>query len=436
MITKQRLNTLSSLAEGLRLKDAGLATLVDSVSQQTITYNFFRILAMHVIPYIQKGGIFQTLVKCWERKIRAYRKEANALKQEALKEVTIAYNKLAKRLENSELLDNIENLKKNLDEAKGYLDGTLRVYMPFHFQMAADALASACSLLLENRHEELVLDLVEIRYFKDEQKLPGVASCYFYSGISKIIEKRQKWGWDYFDEPHVCWSYLLLLEHCWNLKSKDFEGEQLKSETLVDCERSEEIFGLRCYWAKIQSIRNRHPKDISFFTIERFSKYLEVIGNEIFISKMKKGKESLVLGPHALSLEIFGDSLLLVVETREGSIKSPYLLHTFSSESYPYFFMKEVITNLDKDWVPLDIGMQSGSSSNLLARAKITGILRSLFIKKGKRKGSIQLISRKFVVKNLDLSTQLAIKDQLADMQLYVYRPQGMNNFPKEWTTR
>ncbi|MCP5507106.1 MAG: hypothetical protein H7A37_02230 [Chlamydiales bacterium] len=120
-------NTLSSLTEGLRLRDAGLATLIGSASQQTTTYDFFRILAADVIPYLKKTASFQTLIKRWERKTRSSHKEINALKQVAIKEVKDAFNTLAKRLKGSELLTSIQGLQKSLDETKGYLDGTLPV---------------------------------------------------------------------------------------------------------------------------------------------------------------------------------------------------------------------------------------------------------------------------------------------------------------------
>lgn len=71
--------------------------------------------------------------------------------------------------------------------------------------------------------------------------------------------------------------------------------------------------------------------------------------------------------------------------------------------------------------------MQSGSAANLLDRAKITGMLRKLFIKKGSRKGSVQLTSPRVVLEALNLSTQLAVKSQLDDLKLDLYKPEISN---------
>lgn len=435
MTANQEINILYSLAEGLKIKDAGLALLVESTSQQATSYDFFRTLATHVIPYIHKSKALQTLVKRWERKIRADKKERNALKEEALEEVTTAYNKLAKRLEGSELLTSIQGLKKSLDEAKGYLDGTLPVYMPSNFEMAASALASACNLLLANRQETLVLDLIELAHVNDKRVPPGIAKCHFDNAILKISKENQKWGWNFFDQPHVCWSYLRLLERCWNLESKDFEGEQLKSVTIEECERSRKRLELHGFWVEIQGVRNKRQKDTHFFTADRFSKYLEVICNEILSNQLGEGNDPSSVGIYALSLKMSEVSLLLLIESDGGRVKTPYILHTYNTESGPYLFMKGLITHPDKDWVPSDVEMQSGSTANLLDRAKITGALKNLFFKAGKRKGSYQLITTRIALKDLDISSQFAIRKQLADLKLSVYNPSGIKP-PKEWTTR
>ncbi|MDB2613792.1 hypothetical protein N9Y92_01375 [Chlamydiales bacterium] len=434
MITKQQLNIFTSLAEGLKLKHAELGVLVDMVSQKEIPYHFFRTLLTHTIPLIQKNKAFKPLVNCWDKETQISNKELNRLKEKALQEVTAAYALLSKRLENSELFSTIPGLQRALDEAKGCLDGTLPVYIPSHFEMAADSLASACRLLVENRQEDLVSDLAEIAYCNGNRESPGIAKYDFYNTISKIIKENQKWSWDSFDRPHVCWSYLRFAELCWNLEIKDFEGECLKSETIDDCKRSRELIGLHSYWVGIQGIRNKNQKRNSFFTVERFLNYLEVICNEILIMKSGKGEESFSIGIYALSLVLHGDDLLILVETDGGRKKTPYFLHKYNIESGPYEFMNALINHPDRDWIPSDVEMQSGSSSHLLDRAKIKGTLRNLFIRKGKRKGSIQRTSSRVALKDLDLSTQLSIKTQLDDMKLSVYNPTGIT-LPGGWTS-
>ena len=433
MSTTQITNTLSSLTEGLRLRDAGLATLIGSASQQTTTYDFFRILAADVIPYLKKCASFQTLIKRWERKTRSSHKEINALKQVALQEVTDAFSTLSKRLKGIELLTSIQGLQKSLDETKGYLDGTLPVYIPYHFEMAADALAQACRLLLANRQVEMVSDLVEIAYFNDKREPPGIARCYFYEAISKIIKARQEWGCDCFEEPHICWSYLNLTQRCWNPTM--LENEELKNDSVEDCEHSGELLGLHGYWVELQGIRNKRQQRNPFFTIERFSKYLEVICLQILAHKAEK-EQSLSTSIHALELTIYGDSLLLLVETESGRKTTPYLLHTYNIESGPYFFMKSLIEQPEKDWHRSDFKIHTNSPTQMLNRANIKGILKTLFVKKSDSgPGRIQLTRPKVLLEDFDFNTQLAIQKQIADLKLEVYNRSGIT-LRKEWTTR
>lgn len=433
MSITQFTNTLSSLSEGLRLRDAGLATLIGSAGQQTTTYDFFRILAADIIPYLKKNASFQTLIKCWERKTRSAHKEINTLKQVALQELTDAFNTLAKRLKGTELLTSIQGLQKSLDETKGYLDGTLLVYIPSHFEMAADALAQACRLLLANRQVKMVFDLVEIAYFNDEREPPGMARCYFYEAISKIIKERQRWGWNCFEEPQVCWHHLKRIERCWN--PKNFENEKLKYESIEDCEHSGELLELHGYWWELQGIRNKRQQKNSFFTIERFSKYLEVICLQILAHKAEK-EQSLSTSIHALQLTIYGDSLLLLVETENGRKNTPYLLHTYNIESGPYFFMKSLIEQPEKDWHRSDFQIHTNTPTQMLNRANIKGILKTLFIKKSDSgPGRIQLTRPKVLLEDFDFNTQFAIQKQIADLKLSIYNPSEIN-LPKEWTTR
>ena len=430
MTAQQQLDILDSLVKGLKLKHGDLAILIETVNHQAACYDFFRTLATHIIPFIRKDSAYRTFVHRWTREIRAAKKELRQLKEKAVQEVTEAYDKISKRLEGSQLLTKIEGLQKSLDEAKGYLDGTLPVYLPSHFEMAAEALASVCSLLVANRNDKLVSDLVEIVYFKGGHEI-GIATCNFYNTINKILKENQKWGRDSFDRPYVCWTYLCLAERCWKLEAKDFEGKSLKSKTIEDCKRNAELINIHSYWVQIQDIRNKRQKDSCLFTIERFSKYLEVICIEILTEKVEKTDKSFSTGVHALSLTLHRDNLLILIETNDGQTKTPYLLHNYHFESPPHLFMKELISHPNKDRKPSDDNMQSGSAANLLDRAKITDALRDVFIKKGSRKGSVQLTSPRVALEHLDLSTQLAITTQLENLNLSVYNPKG-TSLPKE----
>lgn len=426
MTVQQQHNILGSLVDGLKLKHGDLATLVEMLSYQSVPYDFFRTLATHTISFIRSSDGYQTFVNRWTREIRAAKKELRHLKEKAIQEVTEAYNKISKRLEGCQLLVKIEGLKKSLDQTKEWLEGTQHVDLPPHFERAAEALASVCELLIANREEGLVSDLVDVVYFKDEPEA-GIARCYFYNSIDKILKENQKWGWNSFDRPYVCWSYLYLLERCWKLEARDFEENSIRSKTSEDCKRNTEFINIHSYWTQIQDIRNKRQEDNRLFTIERFSKYLAVICSEILTRKSEKSEKSFSAGMHAVSLTLHQDNLLILIETNSGQIKTPYLLHNYNFDSPPHLFMKKLINHPDRAWTPGDIEMQSGSAANLLDRAKITGTLRKLFIKKGSRKGSVQLTSPRVVLEALNLSTQLAVKSQLDDLKLDLYKPEISN---------
>ncbi len=179
--------------------------------------------------------------------------------------------------------------------------------------------------------------------------------------------------------------------------------------------------GLHGFWVELQSIRNRRPKSTPFFSIERFSKYLEVVCSEILTRKVSENHDTLSLGIHAISLQLDGEYLILMVEEKRGEKKTPRLLHKFSGPTSPYLFLKKLIDHPDNDCSPSDLKMYSNSPSNLLDRAKIKGTLRKLFFKKGIRKGSIQLPSSRIILKDAELGTRLSIEKQLEEMDLSIY---------------
>ncbi|MCP5507107.1 MAG: hypothetical protein H7A37_02235 [Chlamydiales bacterium] len=211
------------------------------------------------------------------------------------------------------------------------------------------------------------------------------------------------------------------------------ENEELKNDSVEDCEHSGELLGLHGYWVELQGIRNKHQQKNPFFTIKRFSKYLEVICLQILAHKADK-EQSLSTSIHALELTIYGDSLLLLVETENGRKTTPYLLHTYNIESGPYFFMKSLIDRPEQDWHRSDFQIHTNTPTQMLKRAKIIGILKTLLIKGGSGPGRIQLTKTKVLLEDFDFNTQLAIQKQIDDLKLSVYNPSGIK-LPKEWTT-
>ncbi len=421
---------LARLAEGLKLDYPEMGILVDSVSQKASPYEFFRLLATQIVPYLRKQKYFSTLVNRWERQCRDHRRKQETLKNLAVEEVGVAIGRLAERLENSTELKTPDVLKA-LGEAKGYLNGTIPTYMPSHYECAADSLASACRILLRLNGHTLLDGIAKSTMIRESQQVDGVwkpievpclEKCYFYEAITKLTKEGAKWSWDSFDHSFVCWSYLRLAERCWNLTEEDFEGESLTHQTVEEGQRSAELLGLHGYWTELQSIKSRRSSEASFFTIERFGKYLEIIATQILTQPKKSKPSEVSLGLASIALALDGEHLLLLTESGNSKGKTRYLLHKFNGASDPRSFINQLIANPGKEVTPADIGMKSNSCSNLLNRTKLTGSLKALFFKKGARKGSIQLITPRIELKNHQVAARLNLEEQLDELKLSLYK--------------
>jgi hypothetical protein len=408
---------IEEIGKALQLKFPELGALVESLKHRTTQYDFFAVVAMHIVPLIRKTKQFKTLTNRWEREVRSSKKNLEELKEKALKEVTAAFHLLSKRIESNVHILSIPEVQQTLSEAKGYLEGTRPVYMPSHFEMAADSLFATCRLLVKHNAFDLLEGIAEITYLNNNKATPGIERCHFYNGINKMIKKQQEWSWEFYHLPYTCWCHLKFSEQLWNLKEKAFEGKELKKGSIEECNQSGELLGLHGYWVELQSIRNKKQNRTPFFTIERFSKFLHVVCSEILTLKTPDAPETPLLGITSLSLLMRGEHLLLLVEEQQK--KTPYLLHRFTGN--PYDFFEYLLKNPGKDASPPNFGMPTNSTSNLLDRAKINGPLRKLFFRLGRKKNSIQLISSQIALKDLPLSVRLSLEEQLIRMNLSSY---------------
>lgn len=411
--------TLEEIGKALQLKFTEVGSLVRSLKSLS-QYDFFRFISMNIIPLLQQGKPFKSFINQWEKETLSSKQELENLKQDALQEVTTALTLLTSRVRESEHLSAIPQIQQSLNEAREYLEGTRPVYTPSHFEMAADTMASTCRLILKHNGAYALTDIAQLVDLNDNIGIPAIEKLYFYKSITKMIKKNQEWSWKTYHFPHTCWSYLKLTAELWNLKESAFTEKSLKSSSIEECRDSGELLGLHNYWVELQSIRNHRQNRTPFFTIERFTKYLQVICSELLLLKSKNTSEASTLGITSLSLKMDGEYFLLLVE-KEDRTKTAYVLHTFKGITNPCKFFKYLIDNPGKDTTPSDFGMRSNSPSNLLPRSQFKGHLQALFYRPGTKKNSIQLISPLIHLKDHPLSTRLDIEQQIAEMNLSSY---------------
>lgn len=412
--------TLGEIGKAIQLKFPELGSLILSL-RGLPQYDFFRFISMNIIPLIQNGKPFKSLINQWEKETLSSKKELENLKQEAFQEVTGALTLLTTRIKESDHLSSNPQIQQSLDEARGYLDGTRPVYIPSHFEMAADALASICRLILKHNAAHALINVAQLVELNDNIGIPAIEKFHFNKSITKMIKRNQEWNWETYHFSHICWNYLKLTSELWNLKESAFTEKSLKNSTIEECGEFSEILGLHNYWIELQSIRNHRQDSTPFFTIERFTKYLQVVCGELLLLNSKNATGPSSLGIESLALKIDGEHLLLLVE-KADHIETAYVLHKFKGITNPCKFFKYLIENPGKDASPSDFGMGSNSPSNLLPRSQIKDHLQALFFQPGTKKNSIQLISSRIQMEDQPLSFRIAIEQQLQEMQLSPYK--------------
>lgn len=104
----------------------------------------------------------------------------------------------------------------------------------------------------------------------------------------------------------------------------------------------------------------------------------------------------------------------------QKSYRSKYLA-TKDPMVDPRRFFHQLIDCPGEEVTPSDVGMNSSSPANLLKRVKVTKDLKELFFERGSRKNSIKLKQHRVLLREMDVSTQLKIRQQLESLNLKVY---------------
>jgi hypothetical protein len=160
----------------------------------------------------------------------------------------------------------------------------------------------------------LLEDLAKITHLNDDLDSPAIKKWYFYGGITKMIKKQQEWSGETYPFAYIYWYYLKLTEQLWSLQADAFEDKELQNSTIRECNETIELLGLHNFWTEIESLRNKRQESTSFFTIERFSKYLQVIYSEILALKAAEAFNAPSVSIASLALCIHGERLLLLLE--------------------------------------------------------------------------------------------------------------------------
>lgn len=408
-------NTLKKLGEQLSGK---LSYWVIQLSDYYRPRDFFHLLADTIIPCIRKEKSYKSLIKGWKKEFKEWEKELYLLRQKAQLEINGYYDLLKERIHNSVRLQKIPLIKELLLELEGYITGKICLTCGDPLDKSVEIVGKICYQLIREDALKELCDIARVSPLSSSED-PIIEEYYFENSVNKVLAKNLEMSWEDMPlYPHFCWAHLFLLEQLW--KKKTFE----ENIEIQDYEKIAEQLHLRAHWEELQSIRNQRSYCVSFYIIERFRKYIEIIGNEILnngtpYAPTKAG----ILEELSLHLK---DNLLLLAVKKKDRKEEFYVLYKFKGDSTPRAFFAYMIQHPGKEVVPSDVDpIYRNSSSNLLDRAnfKNKGSLCDLFFsKETQRKGAIKLINSHVSLINKEPATKTCIEKEIIEMNLDKYK--------------
>lgn len=277
--------------------------------------------------------------------------------------------------------------------------------------MAHDRLKELCIALYEKGHEWVVKDVIEVQNEAVGRFMP--VKFLLAPSLERLRALSKAWDWD---EPAVwvIWEYLYAACWAWKTPYKFFKRKLLHHDRPVKCRHSWRLLELYDTWWEIQNIRGHKPKKpkndeeppkTPFFTVERFSKYLDRVIQQITSTPVALCHDNEDDVPYALELLLQGDEVLLGIQQSKEGITVWRILQRFYDESQPWQFIKRLLSS--EYGSPISISKECNQSiGRLIARAGLQGILKKIFIKKSAMNSCI-LSHRKALLhdfKELDLN--------------------------------
>lgn len=382
------------------------------------TRDFFQLLADTIIPCIRKEKSYKSLIKGWRKESKEWEKELYLLRQKAQLEINGCYDLLKERIHNSFRLQEIPLIKELLLELEGYITGKICLTCGDPLDKSVEIVEKICYQLIREDALKELCDIARVSPLSSPED-PIIEEYYFKNSVNKVLAKNLEISWEDMPlYPHFCWAHLLLLEQLW--KKKTWE----ENIGIQDYEKISAQLDLRAHWEELQAIRNQRSYCVSFYIIERFRKYIEIIGNEI----LNNGT------PYAftkagtleeLSLHLKDNIFLLAVKKKDRK-EEFYVLHNFRGASNPRDFFAYMIQHPSKEVHPSDFGMFCDSSKNNLfdrAKFKNKGSLFDLFFsKETQTKGAIKLINSRISLINKDPATKTCLEKEIIEMKLEKYK--------------
>lgn len=384
--------------EVLRTNFKSLGYFADELTEAKSDFEFFRVLAMYIVPLIRRSPVFEQIYFEWVKQKDTYLKTQKELQGKTPQEVENAYRSLKIILKTNNLLED-EKIKQRLDSIEEVFEKKHTYGTPSYVDEVYDRMRYLLSYLLDLGMIDVVKGYAVLIYEDRIIEFIGIKKVHidhlkFAPSLIALRELQQVFGWNKVQDSWVAWEFVALVEWCWNTPFSFFDDKRENYESYQAGNESMNLWRLHSHWLELNQIKQSHSDRgfVSFFTRDRFLGYVKLIINEVILYQeanvtqliIESEPNSLdVYVPFLIKLTMIGTRLLLDVYWSQNSDASTVFISEFQEESGPHKFFKKLLESPGKT---VDVDVASGVSGATVAKfldgANLNNILGELFFEK------------------------------------------------------
>lgn len=235
-----------------------------------------------------------------------------------------------------------------------------------------------CRELINRGRSDILDKIAEVEYSPLPHRQP-LKATFCNKEVYEFLELRRAFVLENSNALWLPWLLLHSMHECWFMPAKKMAQIQLKYSSQKKSLKSTEHWSFYNYWNALKITREKSSQP-QLFTKELMIGLIKAICRQLLvytsnIDAQDDNSEKI----HSLALKLDGDLLSLIVNWKNTSKPSIYMLKQLRFGGAPFKFIQTLLKR-PGETCHLNRITDSQSVANLLDRARLKGILANIFI--------------------------------------------------------
>lgn len=410
-LTEESSNSYSRL---LPWKLRGLGVIIDDAVATKDLVELLRIICHDFVILIKNSPILRPLRISWDKDAKKQELLVKKAEKKLITSIRNAYHELACRIHSQNLSEDpfIKHFLCSIQDALFFRQAYGN---PPFYVIALGMLNGLCRELLNRDRSDILDKIAEVEYSPLPHRKP-IKATFCNKEVCEFLELKQAFALENSNALWLPWLLLQCVHECWFMPTKKISQIQLKYSSEKKSLKSTEHWGFYNYWNALKITREKSSQS-QLFTKELMIGLIKAICRQLFvytsnIDAQDDNSEKI----HSLALKLDGDLLSLIVNWKNTSKPSIYMLKQLRFGGAPFKFIQTLLQKPGKT-IHLNGITDSQSVANLLDRTCLKGILANIFIHNSN--ATAKLYAKEILFVELPERQKLEFKEFLPTLKLY-----------------